>query len=557
MTDREDSSYEGRIEAAKIARDRPIENNKSNGEENKYKDANGKLNYIANFTKGLKHHEKSHQDAGEVISEDYRDLRDAIQSEDPKELQDIILGGQQKFVNPEAAFAFDLEGPDSHHLAIKPAPTLDSEELAGEMGELYWMALCRDIPFSTFSTDPLIQEAAADLDNNYGDFPVVPNTDGGEFKKKPVDPSTIFRGMTDGDFKGEYISQFLIQDIQWGSQVLKQVQNTLEPKVDYLTDYGTWLKIQNGDFGNEKDTLTGNERYILTGRDLARYVHVDALYQAYLGACLILLHDEYDFDPNMPLHNENSRTTMGFGTFGGPHILSLVTEVATRALKCVWYQKWGVHRRLRPEAVGGLIHRQKNADVKVDPELTAPNPDYPLNKMVLESKVLDKVFKHNMEQNKNKPENFGTYLLPMAFKEGSPFHPSYGAGHATVAGACTTILKAWFDGEQQMKYHYQFEPDGTIANTHLPGNPHGLTVNDELNKVAANIAIGRNWAGVHYRKDYTESLILGEKVAIGVLQEQALCYEMDPKNPKGFFKCTLTKFDGSKIKFNGAKIEIL
>ena len=41
--------------------------------------------------------------------------------------------------------------------------------------------------------------------------------------------------------------------------------------------------------------------------------------------------------------------------------------------------------------------------------------------------------------------NTANKLLPMAFPEGSPTHPAYGAGHATVAGACTTILKAWFD----------------------------------------------------------------------------------------------------------------
>jgi hypothetical protein len=39
----------------------------------------------------------------------------------------------------------------------------------------------------------------------------------------------------------------------------------------------------------------------------------------------------------------------------------------------------------------------------------------------------------------------GSYLMPMAFPEGCSQHPSYGAGHATVAGACTTILKAFFD----------------------------------------------------------------------------------------------------------------
>jgi hypothetical protein len=44
---------------------------------------------------------------------------------------------------------------------------------------------------------------------------------------------------------------------------------------------------------------------------------------------------------------------VGFGTFGGPHILALLTEVSTRALKAVWYQKWLVHRRLRPEEFGG------------------------------------------------------------------------------------------------------------------------------------------------------------------------------------------------------------
>ena len=36
-------------------------------------------------------------------------------------------------------------------------------------------------------------------------------------------------------------------------------------------------------------------------------------------------------------------------------------------------------------------------------------------------------------------------LLPMAFPEGSPMHPAYGAGHATVAGGCVTMLKAFFE----------------------------------------------------------------------------------------------------------------
>ena len=58
--------------------------------------------------------------------------------------------------------------------------------------------------------------------------------------------------------------------------------------------------------------------------------------------------------------------------------------------------------------------------------------------------------------------------------------------------------------------------------------------------MAANVAIGRNAAGVHWRSDYTESLRLGEAVAITVLEEQKACY-----NER--FTWRLTKFDGTTI----------
>jgi len=51
-----------------------------------------------------------------------------------------------------------------------------------------------------------------------------------------------------------------------------------------------------------------------------------------------------------------------------------------------------------------------------------------------------------------------------------------------------------------------------------------LTVEGELNKLASNIAIGRNWAGVHYFTDYYESILMGEEIALGILEEQKLCF---------------------------------
>lgn len=63
----------------------------------------------------------------------------------------------------------------------------------------------------------------------------------------------------------------------------------------------------------------------------------------------------------------------------------------------------------------------------------------------------------------------------------------------------------------------------------------------ELNKIASNIATGPNVAGVHWRSDGVESILLGEQVAISVLRDQRETYN-EPFN--GF---TFTKFDGTPI----------
>lgn len=148
-----------------------------------------------------------------------------------------------------------------------------------------------------------------------------------------------------------------------------------------------------------------------------------------------------------------------------------------------------------------------------------------IDQEILNSSVLDEFH-----------DRYGTYLLPQAFPEGSPTHPSYGAGHATVAGACATVLKAWFNESQSV-------PDPVVSNLHgtdLEPYTGGdtLTVGGELNKVAGNISIGRNMAGVHWRTDYTESVRLGETLAIGLMEEQKETYNED-------FQLTLTKFDGT------------
>jgi membrane-associated phospholipid phosphatase len=215
----------------------------------------------------------------------------------------------------------------------------------------------------------------------------------------------------------------------------------------------------------------------------------------------------------------NSTNQVGFGTFGQPAIAAAVAEIATRALKAVWYQKWFIHRRLRPEEYGGLVHNYLTKGQR-----------YPIHGDVVNSAAIAQVQKQT-----------GGFLLPMAFPEGCPLHPSYGAGHATVAGACVTILKALFNESYVLPNPVVATDDGSALVPYTGADAGQLTVGGELNKLAANIAVGRNIAGVHWRSDYVESMKLGEAVAISVLKDQKLTYG------ETFDGFTFTKFDGSRI----------
>jgi hypothetical protein len=68
-----------------------------------------------------------------------------------------------------------------------------------------------------------------------------------------------------------------------------------------------------------------------------------------------------------------------------------------------------------------------------------------------------------------------------------------------------------------------------------------IAVGGELNKVANNVALGRDMAAVHWRSDGFQSLLLGEAVAISILRDQRRTFN------EPFDGFTFTKFDGTKI----------
>ena len=98
-------------------------------------------------------------------------------------------------------------------------------------------------------------------------------------------------------------------------------------------------------------------------------------------------------------------------------------------------------------------------------DLTPPDPAYPIHGDILSKTGPTQV----LERIRNSTSD-NTYLLPQAFPEGSPMFPAYGASHATVAGACTTILKAWF------------KEDDKIENPQIPNPAKLLSTGDDLLK---------------------------------------------------------------------------
>ena len=489
-------AYRVRRDTARSQRDLPLPEHLDNGDEALF------ANKIGSYSKAL-----PHNDLGQVDLSAYSAYIAALTSGDPNAFEAIPQGGSVRQVNPQASYTYSLEGPDSHHVGIIAPPAFSSAEEASEIGELYWQALTRDVPFIEYDTNPLTQAAAVDL-SKFSDFK-GPKVGG------VVTTGTLFRGTTPGDLTGPYISQFLWKNSTFGAQTIVQQYRVPVEGNDFITSYADWLSCQRGFPPTASITLDPVPRYLSNGRDLGEYVHRDFTYQAFLYAALILLSfGGAALDDANPY--KASAKQVGFVTFGGPHILDLVARVANESLKPTWYQKWLVHRRLRPEAFAGHLHNHKIGAAS-----------YPIHPEILNSPVLDAVF-----------SKYSTYLLPQAYPEGCPAHTAYPSGHAAYAGACTTVLKAFFKESFVIPNPVVANVDGTALDPYTGG---ALTVGDELNKLATNASIGRDTAGIHWRSDIIEGLKLGEAVAIGILTDFRATYT------EFFGGFSLTKFDGSTI----------
>jgi hypothetical protein len=454
----------------------------------------------------------------------FQSFKRALTSGNPADFENIAMGGTRRLNGPQGGLAFGLEGSDAvqfgnapcsdnqeNAVIVPPAPALASPAYGTELVEMYWASLLRDVAFTDYISNVTAVEAAQELSG-------MPSYAGPRDGNGNVTPALLFRGGYPGETIGPYISQLVLIPSFLGAQEMNQKMVTYAAGLDYMADATTFQQVQNGIDTGLRNQADPQPRYLNNGRALGAYTHVDVLYQAYFAAYLVLNTLGVPLNPGNPY--VGSRTQNGFGTFGQPDFAAAVAAVAGFALNCVWYHKWYVHLRHRPES-GGAIVRQ----IRTGHGGTLAGR---VNDNVLNSLALQRSF-----------SRYGDYFLSQAFPEGSPTHPAYPTGHGTVAGACITVLKFFFDGDFVIPDPVVPAGDGLSLLPYTGGDAGQITVNGELNKLAHNISFGHGiHPAIHWRSDTDSSIQLGEALAISVLQDRAQTY-----NEK--FTVSFTKIDGT------------
>ena len=481
----------------------------------------------------------AHLDDGSLLPdpvEQYQVLV-AMEAGDQDALAQITLGGGRKFVDSQAAFAHELVGGDPYGFSFESCPQLNSEQAAAEMLEDYEMAICRDKPWHVINSLTTDSDCgrAVDMLNSFGD------SFKGLKESGVVTRQTLFRGNVYGNQYGPHMSQFAVHNFISGAHPV--TQKYVFDTGDYGHTEANFFSIQNGNIPVAQTTSAPNSFYLYTPRGLGSLIHNDFVYQFFYYAAQILVAAGV---PRNPAYKDILPDEAFVTNAGLVHMVTALADVTKNAFTAAWVHKWRNHLRLRPEEMGGRI-------VKVDQNILTPANDHPAN--IVNSKIFDAA--HGLDtinaikayNQANGGENAA--YLPLMYAEGSPMHPAFPAGHATTAGAMATILKLifkdvpWTIGELGAEYGRVLESQDGANLTEYGGDTSNMTVHTELNKLAANCAMGRNIAGVHYRADSDGGNRLGEKVAVEYYKD----YMSRQIQPHDQISCL--GFDGNSLVIPG------
>jgi len=176
---------------------------------------------------------------------------------------------------------------------------------------------------------------------------------------------------------------------------MSQTYTTYQAELDYMTDASSWLAVQNGEGPFGSNIPDPQLRYLHDGRGVSAFVHVDlcSTLTSWPGSGCSEMPGLMWAIPLTRPHPDWLRH-LRRSTYH-----QLVGRSLRLRVRARWFQRFWVHRALRPEAYGGLVHYTKTAGAS-----------YPLHPDVLNSQAVAEVLAKS-----------GTYFLPNAFPEGSPY----------------------------------------------------------------------------------------------------------------------------------------
>jgi len=522
--------------AAKNARQAVIDSlpHPTNGDEERYADQA----FAGNFSKTLPHDAN-----GLVVPSAYQALLAALSAGTQQAFAAVPAGGTGKLAGPLSPLQFQMEGSDSPTPGSPfLPPSVASAGGAAEMVELYWEAYLRDVPFINYGSNPLVGQAVADM--NHLSAYAGP---------RPVTAQNLFRYPFVGCTDGPYVSQILYRTHQLdGTTFVPRITTRAQVSdpntgnvlvgpgtgVDFMTNLTEYITVENGNGGISPNINDPTPRFLRSVRDVGGLANSDSIFSIYFRAAIILGGLGVGVDSNSPYTNDTRINA--FNTFSSAYLFQLLAATGQTEASA-FYQKWYVHRKVRPEAHANLVDGIVGGRFSLTPSM---HPD------LLNSSVLPLIFEYNRQLNvKRGLGTTGSFLLPQQSSGGSPSHPSSPAGHAFTAGAAVTMIKAMLDvGTPDNPRPWPVQPvqasaDGlSLVNT----TDTNLTVLGELNKLAANVSEGRNFLGIHWRvSDNMHGMTMGENVTIALLNELGATY------PESFPGFKLTKFDGTTILVGG------
>ena len=457
------------------------------------------------YSKGLEHDSTT----GLATQADIDTIITALDSGEQSDFDAIpeAAVSTRKQESPQAALGFEYMGADPEGVFYQQCPALNSREASGEMMEVYERNILRDIPFNIISGDATgtgaqetdLARAIATL-NAYGSDFKGPKV-GGLVTRK-----SLFRGVGKDELVGPYMSQFLLHDIPIGQHTI--VQQSVVETGEYGYTAANWEAIQEGSIPVAQ--TKGAAQYAFSPRVLGSFVHIDFVYQAFLYASALLLGKGAARNPAFPVLSKESN----FVDASGPvNIAAAIGEISRHALKATWVNKWRKQLRLRPEAMAGRIVKEEAGDL---PSGTV-HPDT----FTTGANTIAAVKAFNSDA--GRPNGAGDNLawLPLQFAEGSPMHPANPAGHATIAGACGTLLKMFFadgpwtgTGITTGGFNTVQSLNGSSLVEYTEADASSMTVHGEIGKLISNMSFGRDFSGVHFRHDGAEGILLGERVAM-------------------------------------------